>query len=259
MKRIAVLISKSTNNEIIIQAAIQMAQILQLEITLYHFVTAPQNWESLGRTVRDSHPQAKRDMNEARLVMDHLLMEIRAEKVAARKAYLLYDQEERSTENTHNVDTLVITDRKMFEVDNTDILDFLCEFTPVKLIVGNEFKVKNIEDVVLSSDFHTLLPQCVSLVNNLIDTIDFNLNLVFIDTNETRENSKISIENMKRVITQNGFRKTSISIFNSDCRLKGVEDFANLRGGDLIITEEQCKVNLKSLNEMHLPIIIINK
>ena len=158
-----------------------------------------------------------------------------------------------------NKEALVITDRHLFADRNTAIQSFLCQFSPIRLIVGSEFNVTAIEDVVLSSDFHTLLPQSVTLVNQLSENLDFNLNLVFIDTNEVRENSKISIENMKKAITENCFRKTSISVFNSDCRLKGVEDFANLRGGDLIITEEHCDVNMTKLEEIHLPIVVINK
>ncbi len=259
MKRIVVLISEKTNNEAIVSTAIQMAQLFKLDITLRHLVQAPHNWEELGRTARDHYPKAKQAMNTARLIMDQLLLKIRAEKVTAQKGYLLYDADQQKNRTIANSDALVITDRKLFDTKDTALLDFLCDHSPIKLIVSNEFDAKQIEDVVLSSDFHTLLPQSITFVNKLIENLDFNLNLVFIDTNETRENSEISIANMKKAIALNGFRKTTISIFNAECRLKGVERFANLKGGDLIITEERCEVNIARLTEIHLPIIIINK
>ena len=89
MKKIIALISKATNNEAIIQSTIQMAKLFDSEVTVSHFVEAPANWENLGRTERDQHPQAKRDMNEARLRMDQLLLLVRKANIRARKDYLL--------------------------------------------------------------------------------------------------------------------------------------------------------------------------
>lgn len=259
MKEIVALIHHPENNEVVVQTAVRMAQLFDLDMTLMYIIEAPYDWEQLGRSARDSHPGVKTRINKARLTMDHWLTVIRSHQITAKKAFLYYDQEQSSAPYPNHSESLVISDKHLFDSADPAFTQVINQLTPIKLIVDTVFEPNEIEDIVLSSDFHTVQPQSVNLINALIAQFSFHLNLVFINSNELRENSEISITNMKKAIAQYEFRKTSISIFNAEDRLLGAEQFANIKGGDLIITEERNVVDVSALHKEHLPIIIIQK
>ena len=127
------------------------------------------------------------------------------------------------------------------------------------MILSKPIDVSKISDIVLTSNFHEIKSETAELINNLYGYLDFNLNLVYINTKDKQENSDISINNMKKVIAEKRFSRTSISIFHSERKIRGAELFANMKGGDLIILECSQHILNQELARLNLPIIIVNK
>lgn len=260
MKKIIALIDDQSDKEIVIDSAIELAQLLNVEIIVCHSVFAPNNWEQLGRSEREKHPDARTKINEARLLMDDLLGEIRLKNIRAKKRFLFFDKNEKHYNLDFQKDELVIMEKKFLKRGrNRALRDLIFNLEPAKLILSEPLKINTINDIVLTSNFHEIKSETVQMINELYRFLVFNLDLVYINTKEKQENSDISIKNMKKVIDRYGFSRTRISIFHSDRKVRGAELFANMKGGDLIILECSQPISNQELANLNLPIIIINK
>ncbi|MFT5822408.1 MAG: hypothetical protein ACI8ZM_003664 [Crocinitomix sp.] len=260
MKKIIALIDDQSNREILIDSAVELAKLLNLEVTVCHLVLAPSNWEQLNRVTREKHPDAKLKINEARFLMDEILREIRMKDVKAKKRYLYYDSTDAKHNFDFNSDELIVMEKKFLNRgQNHALSDLLFKLEPSKLILCQPLQINAIADIVFTSNFHDINPETSNLISELYRYLVFNLNLVFINTKEKQENSEISIKNMKKTIAANGFSRTGISIFYSDRKIRGAKQFANMKGGDLIILECSQRISNQELSKLNLPIIIINK
>lgn len=260
MKKIIALIDNNSDRDIVIDSAVELALLLNLEVTICHLVIAPSNWEQLNRSRRDKYPDAKLKINEARFLMDEILGEIRLKKVKAKKRFLYFDSTEIDAVHDFHKDELIVMEKKFLNrVQNHALSDLLFNLEPSKLILSAKLQINSILDIVFTSNFHEVNCETSQIINELYRHLIFNLNLVFINTKEKQENSDISINNMKNVIATNGFSRTGISIFHSDQKLHGAELFANMKGGDLIILECSERITNQELSNLNLPIIIINK
>lgn len=260
MKNIIALIDENTNRDVIINSAVEFAKLLKLEITVCHFVVAPHNWEQLGRRARDKFIEAKQKINEARIVMDEILSEIRSEDLKVKKRFIYYDQTDFQTDFGFSSDDLIIVEKSLFNRStNNSLSDILLNVEASKLILNTFFDTQAISDIVFTSNFQHVKKQSVDLINDFYKDLKFNLNLVFINTKEIQENSDISIQNMKSVIAENGFSRTKISIFNAESRMTGANLYANMKDGDLIIMECSEQINRQELENQQLPILLIIK
>ncbi|NOQ70399.1 MAG: hypothetical protein GQ574_00230 [Crocinitomix sp.] len=260
MKRIIALIDDNSDREIVIASAVELALLLNIEVTVCHLVIAPSNWEQLNRSSRDKHPTSKLKINEARFLMDEILGEIRLKNLKAKKRFLYFDSTEKDPVLDFQKDELIVMEKKLLNRGRNHALsDLLFNLEPSKLILSAPLQTNSISDIVFTSNFHKINSETSQIINELYRHLVFNLNLVYINTKEKQENSDISINNMKNVIAANGFSRTGISIFHSDQKLHGAELFANMKGGDLIILECSERITNLELSKLNLPIIIINK
>ena len=259
MKKIIALIDNNSDREIVIASAVELALLLNIEVTVCHLVIAPCNWEQLNRSARDKYPDSKLKINEARFLMDEILGEVRLKNIKAKKRFLYFDSSEKDAALDFHKDELIVMEKKFLNRGRNHALsDFLFKLEPSKLILSAPFQIKTISDIVFTSNFHEIKGETSQIINELYRHFVFNLNLVFINTKEKQENSEISIKNMKAIIAENGFSRTGISIFHSDKKVHGAELFANMKGGDLIILECSERITNLELSKLNLPIILIN-
>ncbi len=260
MKKIIALIDDESNTEIVIKSAVELALIMNLEIIVSHLVFAPHNWGELNRKERDKHPDSKLKINDARFLMDSILNEIRLKNVKAKKHFLYFDTNETNFDLGFRKDELIVMEKKFLKRGrNRALRELIFNLEPSKLILSKPLEISTITDVVFTSNFHEIKTETTELINDLYDNLVFNLNLVYINTKDKQENSDISINNMKKVIDENRFSRTSISIFHSDRKIRGAELFSNMKGGDLIILECSQRILNQELSKLNLPIIIVNK
>lgn len=260
MKRIIAFLDENTNKELVVKSTIHLAKLLNRQVLLCHLVTAPVEWELMSRSLRDKYPSEKNKINEARLVMDELLSELRSENVNAKKQFLYFNSDAIEQDFDFESDEILIIDAGAFNTHkNQKLNDFLIGLKSIKLFIKQPFNHESISDIVLTSNFKSLNDETIEIISCFESLINFNLNLVYINTPSDQENSEISIENIKNVISQNGLSKTGISIFYSDSQIKGAKLFADLKGGDLIIVESTRKIDYQEFSDINCPIMIINK
>ena len=260
MNKIVVFLNADSESGMVLDSALNLAALFKVEIEICQLVNAPVNWDRLSRSARDKFPTAKQAMFEARNKLDTILANVREKGVKAKKSFYYLDAQQDITELAWGINDLVIVEQKFIANQHTKrIIPTLFALNSAILVISTVFNPESLNDIVLTSDFNSLKPQTSQFITTFYNHFQFNLNLVFINTIKEQQNSGISIHNMKNIIAENGFSNTRISIFYSDLKTQGAQCFADLKGGDFIIMENNSNLDPNECKALEVPLLILNK
>lgn len=230
VSKIIALINDESKTEIIEKVCADLGQASQKEVVICYLITGPADWGILSRSVKDKHPNCKRDIAYAKEKMDAMLRDLRSAGIQASKRILM-------VEDALGQIALQADENDLIVVDSNEILKRIPQNNP-RLLLKNDLQLKFLADVVLASSFEDELTENTSSFLQLIgDVADFHTHLLRVNTPEKFESSGLSIEKMKKAIQFTCLGKTHIHVHNAASCMTGLSEFVAMKNIDLVVLE----------------------
>jgi len=238
MNELTVILDASRESDQLAEMSAEFALKLGYKLHFVRLQQTPSSWNILTRSTKAKYPAIINAINTARTQMDQYLQRYRNAGIKARKS--IFYIEEDVTFNPAELGPLLLGRKKYMAEEglNKAVMEaYYKENYGAVMLANDDFDPKDLDDVILLSEFEDLKSSTEEMVLSWSEKLNFRLNLLFINTLDKFESSTSSIAKMKRSINKGGFSNTKMTVFNAISSLDGARDYTQMQNCDLLIVE----------------------
>ena len=262
LKRILLVLDENKVPEFLIDSVIGLSKLLELKVELVSIIEMPENWLVLNRNAKEKHPESKIKMRELRETLDANLKILRLNEVNCSKRILCCSPTTPVSLNTDKQSLLLTESENFFHAVKDDfkpIHHTIANSNCPILAINRKFNPNSLIEIILVSNYKSVHPAVVQLLDKLMIEMRTYLDLIFINTPDDFENSDESIARIKNFISSNCLSNTRISIFNDNNLIKGIGNLVKLKSADLLCVDNFKHAQIKQIKKMDVPLLFLPK
>ena len=256
------------------ELALHIAQKANAEIEFLHILVTPIDWVALDIRKESQYPEIKKQIGHAKSELAKWVKRAKALGLESGRV-LTFSQGSEEIVNhaeNHGHDLIVMGSHGASGlkelVMGSNAQKVVQEAKTPVLIIKEDLKKLKFENMVFASTFLEDVHQPFHLIIDFADLMEAYNNLLYVNVPEQFEESQESESRMKSFLTRCPRGTCSINVFNAETPEKGILQFAEDRGMDIIAIVTHGRKGIKGLfasslteklvNHSALPILSVN-
>jgi nucleotide-binding universal stress UspA family protein len=256
------------------ELALKIAQKANARVEFLHILVTPIDWVALDIRKESQYPEIKKQIGHAKAELGQWVKRAKELGITGVKviSFTQGNEEIVNHAQNHGHDLIVMGSHGASGlkelVMGSNAQKVVQEARTPVLIVKENLKKLNIRNMVFASTFLEDVHQSFHLIIDFADLMEAYNNLLYVNVPEQFEESHESESRMKSFLTRCPRGTCSINVFNAETPEKGILQFAEDRGMDLIALVTHGRKGIKGLfasslteklvNHSALPVLSVN-